>query len=59
MNVSLQHEKLLMQIVRVIYPESSWAYDNDGQLVIYTGKFWEMDSQIDEDEDTSTKEVQS
>lgn len=58
-NPNVQYEKLLMQVVRVLYPESSWGYDNDGQLVIYTGMFWDVDAQFQDDEDNSTKEVQA
>lgn len=55
-NPNVQYEKLLMQVVRVLYPESSWGYDNDGQLVIYTSMFWDVDAQFQDDEDNSTKE---
>lgn len=38
MKRNIEHEELLMKIIRVVYPEASWAYDNDGQLIIYTGE---------------------
>ena len=31
--------RLLCWLLRRVYPEASWEYDNDGQIIIYTGEF--------------------
>ena len=38
-------ERILCWLLRRVYPESAWAYDNDGQLILYTGEFWEEEEQ--------------
>jgi roadblock/LC7 domain-containing protein len=35
----MSKRQLIEAIVRLVYPECAWEYDNDGQLVIYTGQF--------------------
>ena len=53
MSNNIQPGDELMQAIWQILPEAAWEYDNDGQIIIYTGKFCEQD------EDKSTKEVQA